>query len=87
MLEVSSIICVPVVESILTHLLTGSAWVTLENVKVPVENLVGKENKGFLTLMSSKCASRKNISLSLACLLSFRFLLTVLVKTSTENAS
>jgi alkylation response protein AidB-like acyl-CoA dehydrogenase len=31
----------------------ASAWVTLENVKVPVENLIGQENKGFITLMSS----------------------------------
>lgn len=31
-----------------------SAWVTLDNVKVPVENLVGEENKGFLTLVSSR---------------------------------
>ncbi|EXJ83935.1 hypothetical protein A1O3_04602 [Capronia epimyces CBS 606.96] len=30
-----------------------SAWVTLENVKVPVENLIGKENQGFRTLMSN----------------------------------
>jgi len=31
----------------------GSAWVTLENVRVPVENLIGVENKGFITLMSN----------------------------------
>jgi alkylation response protein AidB-like acyl-CoA dehydrogenase len=31
----------------------GSAWVTLENVKVPVENRVGEENKGFPILMGN----------------------------------
>lgn len=32
---------------------SNSQWVTLENVKVPVENLIGKENQGFPTLMTS----------------------------------
>lgn len=32
----------------------SSAWVTLEDVKVPVENLIGNENQGFKTLMTSK---------------------------------
>lgn len=32
----------------------GSAWVTLENVKVQVENLIGPENGGFLPLMTSE---------------------------------
>ncbi|KAL6229379.1 hypothetical protein BDW75DRAFT_235258 [Aspergillus navahoensis] len=31
----------------------GSAWVTLDNVKVPVDNLVGKENQGFPILMGN----------------------------------
>lgn len=31
----------------------NSAWVTLENVKVPVTNLVGKANAGFKVLMTS----------------------------------
>lgn len=31
----------------------NSAWVTLENVKVPVANLIGKENAGFKVLMTS----------------------------------
>jgi len=31
----------------------ASAWVTLENVRVPVENLIGAKNKGFITLMAS----------------------------------
>ncbi|KAH0380357.1 acyl-CoA dehydrogenase, partial [Aureobasidium melanogenum] len=31
----------------------GSAWVFLENVKVPVENLVGQENNGFPALMAN----------------------------------
>ncbi|PGH10483.1 hypothetical protein AJ80_07526 [Polytolypa hystricis UAMH7299] len=30
-----------------------STWVDLENVKVPVENLIGVENNGFPTLMSN----------------------------------
>lgn len=32
---------------------SNSQWVALENVKVPVENLIGKENQGFPTLMTS----------------------------------
>ncbi|KAG9964339.1 acyl-CoA dehydrogenase, partial [Aureobasidium melanogenum] len=31
----------------------GSAWVFFENVKVPVENLVGPENNGFPALMAN----------------------------------
>ncbi|KAG9671519.1 acyl-CoA dehydrogenase, partial [Aureobasidium melanogenum] len=31
----------------------NSAWVTLENVKVPVTNLVGKANAGFKVLMTN----------------------------------
>ncbi|CAH0055030.1 unnamed protein product [Clonostachys solani] len=31
----------------------GSAWVTLDNVKVPVENLIGRENHGFAYLMTN----------------------------------
>ena len=33
---------------------SASAWVDLENVHVPVENLVGLENQGFKVLMGSK---------------------------------
>lgn len=32
-----------------------STWVTLDKVEVPVENLIGEENKGFRYLMTSKC--------------------------------
>lgn len=35
------------------HNAANSQWVTLENVKVPVENLIGEENRGFATLMTS----------------------------------
>ncbi|KAI8356629.1 acyl-CoA dehydrogenase/oxidase [Choanephora cucurbitarum] len=31
----------------------GTAYVTFENVKVPVENLLGQENKGFLVVLSN----------------------------------
>jgi len=31
----------------------GSAWVTMENCRVPAENLIGKENEGFKVLMSN----------------------------------
>jgi alkylation response protein AidB-like acyl-CoA dehydrogenase len=31
----------------------NSQWVTLEDVRVPVENLIGEENNGFATLMKS----------------------------------
>ncbi|GAB7354597.1 hypothetical protein MBLNU459_g5038t1 [Dothideomycetes sp. NU459] len=43
----------------------GSAWVTLENVKVPVENLIGKENQGFLTLMNNFNQERLAISIGM----------------------
>ncbi|KAI9330291.1 putative acyl-CoA dehydrogenase [Obelidium mucronatum] len=32
---------------------SGTAFVTLENVKVPVSNLIGKENKGFMCIMKN----------------------------------
>jgi hypothetical protein len=35
------------------HSLAGTAWIDLVNVKVPVENLIGEENKGFKILMGS----------------------------------
>ncbi len=31
----------------------GTAYITFENVKVPVENLIGKENRGFEIIMSN----------------------------------
>ena len=30
---------------------SGTSYVTFEDVKVPVENLIGKENKGFKAIM------------------------------------
>lgn len=41
----------------------GSAWVTLENVKVPAENLIGTENAGFTYLMTSKIQYRPPIQI------------------------
>jgi alkylation response protein AidB-like acyl-CoA dehydrogenase len=35
------------------YTLAGTAWIDLVDVKVPVENLVGEENKGFKILMGS----------------------------------
>lgn len=32
----------------------GNAWVTLDNVKVPTENLIGRENAGFKYIMMSR---------------------------------
>jgi len=32
---------------------SGTTYVTFEDVKVPVENLIGKENKGFRVLMTN----------------------------------
>ncbi|KAL6229053.1 hypothetical protein BDW75DRAFT_250194 [Aspergillus navahoensis] len=32
---------------------SNASWVTLENVKVPAENLIGVENQGFKTLMKN----------------------------------
>lgn len=32
---------------------SGSAYITFDNVKVPVENLIGKENKGFRVIMDN----------------------------------
>ncbi|OCK80966.1 acyl-CoA dehydrogenase NM domain-like protein [Lepidopterella palustris CBS 459.81] len=43
----------------------GSAWVTLENVKVPVENLIGRENFGFQVLMSNFNKERFSIAISM----------------------
>lgn len=37
----------------------NTSWVTLENVRVPVENIIGKENGGFLPLMTSKSSDRR----------------------------
>lgn len=37
----------------------GSAWITLDNVKVPAENIVGPLNGGFLPLMTSKRNQRR----------------------------
>lgn len=31
----------------------GTAYITFENVKVPVENLLGEENRGFEIIMSN----------------------------------
>lgn len=30
---------------------SGTTYITFEDVKVPVENLIGKENKGFKCIM------------------------------------
>jgi alkylation response protein AidB-like acyl-CoA dehydrogenase len=30
---------------------SGTTYITFEDVKVPVENLIGKENKGFKAIM------------------------------------
>jgi len=32
---------------------SGTTYVTFEDVKVPVENLIGKENKGFRVIMTN----------------------------------
>ena len=35
---------------------SGTSYVTFEDVKVPVENLIGKENKGFKAIMVFKAS-------------------------------
>lgn len=42
--------------------LTGSTFIELDDVRVPVGNLIGEENKGFALIMSSKF-SRDNLQL------------------------
>ncbi|CAO3623845.1 unnamed protein product [Cunninghamella blakesleeana] len=36
----------------------GTAYITFDNVKVPVENLLGEEGKGFLVIMANFCKER-----------------------------
>jgi alkylation response protein AidB-like acyl-CoA dehydrogenase len=36
-------------------LTSGTALITLDEVKVPVANLIGKENDGFLSIMNNLC--------------------------------
>jgi len=43
----------------------GSAWVDLENVKVPADNLIGRENFGFQTLMSNFNSERLSIAIGM----------------------
>jgi len=47
---------------------SGTTYITFENVKVPVENLIGKENKGFKYIMKNFNHERWNI-----CIQSNRF--------------
>ena len=35
---------------------SGTAYITFEDVRVPVENLLGKENEGFKYIMDNLCA-------------------------------
>ena len=43
----------------------GTAYITFDNVKVPVENLLGKEGKGlFVVLSNFKCVSPLSLLLS-----------------------
>lgn len=35
-------------------LASGTSYVTFEDVKVPVENLIGQENKGFALIMAKR---------------------------------
>ncbi|KAI8995726.1 acyl-CoA dehydrogenase/oxidase [Gaertneriomyces semiglobifer] len=55
-----SMLLIPRVEGVETKIIktsgstsAGTAYVTFENVKVPVENLIGKENKGFPVIMAN----------------------------------
>ncbi|KAL3439262.1 acyl-CoA dehydrogenase/oxidase [Aspergillus tetrazonus] len=43
----------------------ASAWVTMENVSVPVENLIGTENNGFKVLMTNFNVERLIICVSM----------------------
>lgn len=55
-----SVILVPRGEGVETKLIktsystaAGTAYIQFENVKVPVENLLGEEHKGFIVIMSN----------------------------------
>lgn len=55
-----SLLLIPRVEGLTTKLIktsyaasAGTAYVTMENVKVPVEYLLGKENQGFAPIMNN----------------------------------
>ena len=41
---------------------SGSTFITFDDVKVPVENLIHKENRGFEVIMSNFNAERKGIA-------------------------
>jgi hypothetical protein len=43
----------------------GTAFVTFEDVKVPVENLIGKENDGFKSIFILSPSPTSSLSLSL----------------------
>jgi alkylation response protein AidB-like acyl-CoA dehydrogenase len=36
---------------------SGTTYITFENVKVPVENLIGKENEGFKAISKLNCSA------------------------------
>jgi alkylation response protein AidB-like acyl-CoA dehydrogenase len=36
---------------------SGTTYITFEDVKVPVENLIGKENEGFKYVMDNLCVA------------------------------
>lgn len=40
--------------ALLANLATGSTFIELDEVRVPLENLLGEENQGFPLIMSSK---------------------------------
>lgn len=40
--------------STVANLATGSTFIELDEVRVPLENLIGEENQGFPLIMSSK---------------------------------
>ncbi|KAH8923526.1 acyl-CoA dehydrogenase NM domain-like protein [Atractiella rhizophila] len=42
---------------------SGTTYITFEDVKVPVENLIGKENKGFQLIMSNFNTERMGIAI------------------------
>lgn len=42
---------------------SGTSYVTLEDVKVPVANILGRENKGFPVIMSNFNGERAGIAI------------------------
>lgn len=43
---------------------SGSTYIEFDDAKVPVENLIGEENRGFKYIMASESKSNKILSVT-----------------------